>query len=327
MDNPTSLTVSVIIPVYNAEEFLRQAVESVVAERAYGVKEIILVEDGSPDNSLADARQLLQYYPDLLQLYQHPGGENRGAGASRNLGIKKATGDLICFLDADDYWLPGRLDEAIKILSTNADVDGVYDSARFKFEIEEEKLRFVHSAQVLGANKIVAPEDLFEELMSGTQMWCTNGITVRRSCFQKTGLFNENLRRAQDMELFCRMAAVLRLVGSSSREPVAVIRRHGKNRWNPVPGLDLEQSKVGLNAFEAFHQWMKENLVDDRVKVAFLKRLIYYYGCFGRFGDAWQIACQYKRRWLIMYAWRYRIPGPKTMILLFAWLVAHLKKP
>ena len=96
-----AFNISVIIPVYSAEKYLRQAVESVVAERHRGVKEIILVEDGSPDNSLKVAQELQNEFLEIIHLYQHPDGQNRGAGASRNLGIKKSAGDLICFLDAD----------------------------------------------------------------------------------------------------------------------------------------------------------------------------------------------------------------------------------
>ena len=80
--------VSVVIPVYNAAAFVTQAVESALAQPE--VREVVLVEDCSPDDSLAVCRQLAEKYPQV-NLFQHPGGVNRGAGPSRNLGITKST--------------------------------------------------------------------------------------------------------------------------------------------------------------------------------------------------------------------------------------------
>lgn len=101
------IEISVIIPVYNAAEFLEKAVKS--AAYFDEVKEIILAEDQSTDHSLEICRRLVSEIP-KVKLFQHPNGENRGAGASRNLGIDHATSDFIAFLDADDYYLPNRFD-------------------------------------------------------------------------------------------------------------------------------------------------------------------------------------------------------------------------
>lgn len=97
------MKISVIIPVYNAEEFVSQAVES--ALQFDEVHEVILVEDKSPDNALQVCTQLAEKHT-RVRLYQHPDKGNHGAGPSRNLGIEKSTGDFIAFLDADDYFRP-----------------------------------------------------------------------------------------------------------------------------------------------------------------------------------------------------------------------------
>src|SRR5690349_14845174 len=93
--------VSVIIPVYNAAKFLRQAVESAV--HLPEVAEIVLVEDRSPDNALQICGELVREFS-KVKMYQHPNNENRGAGASRNLGIEKSTFPYVAFLDADDRY-------------------------------------------------------------------------------------------------------------------------------------------------------------------------------------------------------------------------------
>ena len=119
------MDVSVIIPVYNADRFLEKAVNSALQQEE--TFEVILIEDNSPDNSFEICKQLER---DNLKvrLFRHEGGKNKGAGASRNLGLVKAKGEYICFLDADDFMLKNRFQKAKIILENNPDCDGVYDA-------------------------------------------------------------------------------------------------------------------------------------------------------------------------------------------------------
>src|SRR5690606_16621737 len=95
------VNISVIIHVYNAEKYLEKAVKS--ALKFDVVTEVILVEDRSPDNAYQICKDLASSN-DRVKLYTHPNNENRGAGASRNLGLEKAIGNYIAFLDADDFY-------------------------------------------------------------------------------------------------------------------------------------------------------------------------------------------------------------------------------
>jgi len=91
--------VSVVIPVYNAAEFVRKAVESALEQEQ--TSQVVLVEDGSIDGSLAVCRQLESQYPSVT-LVRHMDGGNHGAGASRNPGIQRSDAPFVAFLD-DDY--------------------------------------------------------------------------------------------------------------------------------------------------------------------------------------------------------------------------------
>src|SRR5690349_17274444 len=93
--------VSVVIPVYNAEKYIRKAVESALMQPEVG--EVIAVEDKSPDNSLHLLTEWAKTEP-RLKVYQHPDKQNHGAGVSRNQGILNSKFDYIAFLDADDYY-------------------------------------------------------------------------------------------------------------------------------------------------------------------------------------------------------------------------------
>ena len=101
------LQVSVIIPVYNAARFVEKAVASALAFPE--VRQVVLVEDASPDDSLIVCQRLLATDP-RVELVRHPDGGNHGAGASRNLGLVRSTCPFVVFLDADDRFLPGRFD-------------------------------------------------------------------------------------------------------------------------------------------------------------------------------------------------------------------------
>lgn len=116
------MNISVIIPVYNAEKYIKKAVASVLQFQE--VKEILLIDDGSKDKSLEICSSLSQNHPEIKVL-THSNNQNRGVSASRNLGIENATQEFITFLDADDYWLPNRFDAEREIFK-DLKVDGVF---------------------------------------------------------------------------------------------------------------------------------------------------------------------------------------------------------
>jgi len=109
------ITVSVIIPVYNSKATLGRAVMSVVNEPQ--VSEILIIDDGSTDGSFQIAEDFSGKYAKIRFLH-HPNRENKGAAASRNLGLSHATSDWVQFLDADDELLNGKLSAQINLISS-----------------------------------------------------------------------------------------------------------------------------------------------------------------------------------------------------------------
>src|SRR2546427_10186945 len=95
--------VSVVIIFWNAERFLQEAFASVFAQ-TYPTWELLLVDDGSSDESTAIAQRYVEHHPGQVRYLEHPGHANRGMSASRNVGIRHARGPYIAFLDADDVW-------------------------------------------------------------------------------------------------------------------------------------------------------------------------------------------------------------------------------
>ncbi|MBM2842477.1 MAG: glycosyltransferase family 2 protein [Anaerolineales bacterium] len=218
--------ISVVIPVHNAETFLREAVASALQQPE--VTAVILTEDGSTDGSVALCASLARESRRVFVLH-HPGGENRGPASSRNLGIGAATTEFVAFLDADDLYLPGRFRKTLPILAANAQVDGVYEA------VEELGLRLdVHGLITLIGD--VAAEDLLQTLAVGHRGSIhLNGITVRRTIFDRTGMFPEDLPEAQDTVWIVKAAATARLQAGEITRPVAILRVHDTNRVTRRP--------------------------------------------------------------------------------------------
>ena len=106
--------VSVIIPFYNAGAWLDEAIKSVL-HQTYTNWEIILIDDGSLKEDTVIAKSYASKFPERIFYVQHDGRINRGLTVSRNVGIQHAQGELIAFLDADDFWLPEKLQHQLNI--------------------------------------------------------------------------------------------------------------------------------------------------------------------------------------------------------------------
>lgn len=217
-----SFKVSVIIPVYNAERFLRNAVESAVHLEEVG--EVILVEDKSPDNALEICKQLVREY-DKVKLYRHPNEENKGAGASRNLGIEKSIFEFIAFLDADDWYLPNRFSVESRVLSSDIHVDGVYGATGYYYH---DKNLFTKDLTTISSKHI--NNNVLYNLTTNRGAFHTNAITLRKNLLRKTGLFDTDLKLHQDTHLWYRVAHFGNIVPGIIDKPVAYRRVHSDNR-------------------------------------------------------------------------------------------------
>lgn len=122
--------VSIVIPFLDPGPFLVEAIESVLAQ-TWTDWELLLVDDGSTDGSTDRARQYEQRHTDRVRYLEHAGHANRGACASRNLGVWNASGEYIALLDADDVWLPCKLERQIALFEAHPDADLVYGAIEY----------------------------------------------------------------------------------------------------------------------------------------------------------------------------------------------------
>ena len=272
---PMALQISVITPVYNAGPHVEAAVDS--ALQFDQVKEVILVEDGSTDESLARCKALAERDP-RLKLVQHPGGSNRGAGASRNLGIAHAQYPWVAFLDADDRFTPDRFEAEQRLLNNDPDVDGVYGAIGVTYLDEVGKERYDSSIgqELTTMHRAIPPNELFLAL-SGAQGYMghfsLDGLTVRRSVLLKMGyLFNTTLRLHQDTEFLIRLTHGAKLHAGILDRPVALRGVHGGNR---ITGSANRPESRAL-MYEALHTWAEQNAISPSVRDHFRAKLLLY---------------------------------------------------
>lgn len=223
------MQVSVIIPVYKASRYVEEAVQSALAQPE--TREVILVEDGSDDESLSVCEALSRRDP-RIRVMTHPGNANRGPGASRNLGMQHASSELIAFLDADDVYLPGRFSRIAQILDAHPDAMGVYEIIGVQYETPDARTQHLDRTYTenTGMRHAVAPDDLFSALARGTYGHIhLNGFTIRRTALTSELHFDENLRQCEDSDWFFRLSRKYRLYCGSTTQPVALRRVHGEN--------------------------------------------------------------------------------------------------
>ncbi|WP_415325242.1 glycosyltransferase family 2 protein [Chryseobacterium sp. MMS23-Vi53] len=268
------LDISVIIPVYNASQFLEKCVESAV--RFDEVKEVILVEDKSTDNSLEICEKLASENS-KIKLFQHPDKGNHGAGATRNLGIEKATGNFITFLDADDYYLPNRFD-AEKEIFKDPKVEGVFSAIGVEYLTEKGRLEYqkkFNDAPLTTVNYPAEGEEVFRGLLSLTPQpfgtfFHLNALTIRKSALEKNNLrFNVNLRVHQDSDFNIKLAYHCYLKSGIIDKAVAMRGIHDDNRITKIVQYSQQYNERQHIYWKSLYDWADKNHLKSEYKNRF----------------------------------------------------------
>lgn len=239
-------TVSIITPVHNGVAYLREAIESVLSQ-TYRDWELFLVDDGSTDGSVDLAEEYVRRYAPQIRLFFHPDRKNHGVSATRNLVLDQGSGTYLAFLDADDVWLPHRLESEIKALEQHPDVGMVYGKALCIDENSKEVTQPTGSfgrMGELGGGVSYQPVHNYEVLLEpGYFDAPVATVLVRRALVLETGGFavDLKLRGGEDQIMWilvAQRAPVLYLP-----ECLALYRIHGTNwssKQNAVSIVDVQ---------------------------------------------------------------------------------------
>jgi glycosyltransferase involved in cell wall biosynthesis len=219
--------VSVIIPVFNGGQYIRGALESAFGQQ-YRPIEVIVVDDGSTDNTA----EIVRFFKDVTYLHQ----SNQGVPAARDVGISIAQGEFIAFLDADDLWTRDKLNTQISWLLEHPDI--AYVTAKFRNFLEKDVKR----------PWWVKEEHLLEDQKGGVP-----NLVVRKSVFEKIGVFDANCRSGSDLDWVLR-AKDAGFVGTTLPHTLLHRRIHDSNlsyQWQGGRALLLKSLKASIDRQQA----------------------------------------------------------------------------
>ena len=215
MNNPL---VSVVIPVYNGEQYLSTALDSVFSQN-YHPFEVIVIDDGSVDNSAV----VSQSYERVRYIHQ----TNQGVPVARNAGIGEARGEYIAFMDQDDVWLPNKLKLQMEYLVAHPKVGYVLAKQRMFLE-----------------HGVDHPSWLRTELLNEDHVAFTpSAFLTRKDVFEQIGRYDVGHQTASDVEWFFR-AKDRGIVSAIISEVLLLKRVHANNQSNNVDALHREYFKI-----------------------------------------------------------------------------------
>lgn len=203
--------VSTIIPTYNAEKWIRETVDSVLAQ-TYSPVEIIVVDDGSKDGT----RAILSTYGDRIRVIEND--INQGVSISRNIAIDNSKGDYIALLDHDDLWHPQKLEKQMSLFNSNPRLGLVYCDAYYEKGGQDRWRSFQINQPFRGIT--------FDKLLEHNFVLCLTAVIPRRVLMQ-VRWFHPDLNCGEDYDLFLRIAE--RFPIDFVDEPLATYRVHAEN--------------------------------------------------------------------------------------------------
>ena len=249
--------VSVIMPCFNGESFVGEAIESVLAQ-TYHDMELVIVDDGSTDRSL----DIIRSFGDAVRVFTQP---NRGPSAARNKGIREASGEFIAYLDADDYWEPRFAEYMVAALADSAAV-----------------LAYCGWQNILPDGKSPPPfippdyenEEKLVALLSNASLWPIHATLTRRDVLLEIGGFNEELPACEDYDLWLRLTATRPII--RVEQVLSYYRHHKSLRVSDKRGRDAEYIRRIKKTFITQHPEVVRDLpagvLRDCIDGGFMRR-------------------------------------------------------
>lgn len=232
--------VSIIIPTYNCEKYIRYTIDCLLAQ-SYKNIDILVVDDGSVDRTA----ELVSAYPAPVRLVRQ---QNAGVCRARNRGLAEAKGDLICFMDHDDYWFPDKLELQVETLRNHPEAGVAYSAFIMWYEGED------------GAHPPPSSFDL-DSYGDGTDpafsgwiyhtflldCWMLTSTAIfRREVFAVSGTFDESLPYSEDWDLWLRMSRQHQFI--KLRRPNTLYRQHAQQGNKVVRNVDYRSKLLSESA-------------------------------------------------------------------------------
>ena len=263
--------ISTVIPFLNAGPWLGEAIESVL-NQTYTNWEIILINDGSHGEDEDIGIRFAQKYPEKIFYFQHEGGINRGLAFSRNAGIRHATGELIAFLDADDYWLPSKLENQLEIFKKYPQVEMICEASYFWYSwndaAEKDDLTLIGTSE-----GIYYPPKLMGKLypLGRAQPPCPSGIIIKKEALKDSGGFEEKFSGVYQLyedQAFLSKVYAKEIIYISAQA-------NNKYRKRPDSMSSAANDKLLYNKVRLFYiEWLEDYFLQTSALKPEIKKLI-----------------------------------------------------
>lgn len=264
----TNPLVSVVIPTYNGEKFIEKCIESVLSQTYINI-EIVVVDDGSFDNTISIVKEFCNKYPENIKLVIQ---ENSDVSKARNTGVDNSNGELIAFLDQDDFFESSKIQKQVSLFENIDNIDlifcdiikifanGKHHHAKDKFELAK-KLDDNNLFIMLSMKNVIMP----------------SAVMVKKESFLRAGRFDTSFTTCGDYEMWLRMAGM----GMKFRflqEPLTFYRLHGNNSSSKHKIMHLDRLKAINSVFTMpFLSDRDRSYFDKSVARAYLEGANTYY--------------------------------------------------
>jgi len=254
--------VSIVLIFLNAERYIADAIDSVLAQ-TYSDWELLLVDDGSTDGSTQTALEYTHSFPNRIRYLHHPNRENRGMSAARNLGISCSTGRFIAFLDADDVWLPRKLEQQMELMLKHPEASVIYGLTEYWYSwtanSSDRDRDYVAELGVEPAMLIEPPVMLRLLLESKAPTPATSDVLIRRELLDRIGGFEDSFRGMFEDQVFFSKVYL-----HGSLLPTAAkwfrYRQHADSCYARSEAAN-EKHRAGL----VFFQWLEQYLIQQGI--------------------------------------------------------------
>lgn len=254
------LGIDVIIPVFNGAAYIEAAIQS-VRQQTFPPERIIVVNDGSTDGTAEVVARLAEADARVVHLARR----NSGVSAARNAGIAASSAPFIAFLDADDIWLPEKLQRQMEAFERGGPETGFVHSSYFFINARGERLLDRNVVPPKQRGDIFMPVLLEGYVLSGS----ASSVAVRRDVLDKAGHFDERLFHGEDWDLWIRLARISKV--DFTPEAVVGIRVHDQSaQRRPQPDREIQFFSQQLLVYAKWQELIEH---DHRLKESLRKRV------------------------------------------------------
>ena len=271
---PPHKKVSVVIPTYNRAQFLPNAVKSIIDQK-YNETEIIIVDDGSSDNTQDVVNSIKKNYSNIIYCNNE---RSKGPSGARNTGIIKSTGQYLAFLDSDDVWLDGHVKNGLEVFNNNPEVDvlfGNFNGVDYKTGhhlynfFDQKKILPSLNAEKISPGTYILKDNLFTALIQ-ENFFLLGGVIVKKSVVERI-LFDEAIMFAEDRDFGIQLYKNAKASFAYREDPLYISYKHDTNIYKSV--MSNDESPIIEAHIYLFIKYLRE-LRLSKIEIKILKKLI-----------------------------------------------------